>query len=218
MTVRLAVFDCDGTLSDGQAAVGTAMAEAFASVGLSAPDSHQVRRSVGLSLPQAIARLAPLAGPPVVEQAVEAYKQAFRRARMDGSLREPLFDGMAPLLARLRTTGWTLGVATGKSDRGLRACLSAHGVLDLFATLQTADRHPSKPHPAMLVQAMAEAGAQPAETVVIGDTVYDVEMALAGRCRAIGVAWGYHEPAELLTAGAAAVAQTPADLGEMLDD
>jgi phosphoglycolate phosphatase len=217
MTVRLAVFDCDGTLSDGQAAVCTAMTAAFAEAGLPAPDLHEVRRSVGLSLPQAIARLAPNTPAETQARAVEAYKQAFRRARLEGSLEEPLFEGMAELLSRLHRAGWTLGVATGKSDRGLKSCLTTHGVFDLFLTLQTADRHPSKPHPSMLAQAMAEAGAEPADTVVVGDTVYDIEMARAAACRAIGVAWGYHAPAELLAAGAEAVAQTPEELGEMLD-
>ena len=217
MSVRLAVFDCDGTLSDGQAAVCVAMAEAFSEAGLPPPDRYHVRRSVGLSLPQAVARLAPAAGDIVRQRAVEAYKQAFRRARLDGSLHEPLFEGIAPLLAYLHGGGWTLGVATGKSDRGLRACLAAHGALDLFVTLQTADRHPSKPHPAMLVRAMDEARAEPANTVMIGDTVYDVEMAQAAGCRAIGVAWGYHDPAELRAAGAAEVAETPARLQEILD-
>src|SRR5690606_6858070 len=114
----------------------------------------------------------------------------------------------------LRTQGWTLGVATGKSDRGLKGCLMTHGVFDLFDTLQTADRHPSKPHPSMLETAMAEAGAAPAETVMIGDTAYDMAMARAVGVRAIGVAWGYHAADELLAAGAEAVAETPAELGE----
>lgn len=217
MTVRLAVFDCDGTLSDGQAAICAAMAEAFAEGGLAAPDPHQVRRIVGLSLPGAIARLAPDHPPETHAQVVAAYKQAFFRARERGLVHEPLFDGIAALLTHLHATGWTLGVATGKSDRGLHGCLTTHGVFDLFATLQTADRHPSKPHPSMLETAMAEAGAESAATVMIGDTVYDIEMALAARARAIGVAWGYHSPDELLAAGAEAVAATPAELGEMLD-
>ena len=216
MTVRLAVFDCDGTLSDGQAAVCAAMAEAFYEAGLPAPDRYHVRRSVGLSLPQAVAQLAPDASEKARQLAVEAYKQAFRRARLDGSLQEPLFEGIADLLARMHRAGWTLGVATGRSDRGLRACLTAHGVFDLFATLQTADRHPSKPHPAMLAEAIADAGAEPTNTVMIGDTVYDIEMAQAAECRALGVAWGYHDRAELLAAGAEAVADTPARLEEML--
>jgi phosphoglycolate phosphatase len=92
-----------------------------------------------------------------------------------------------------------------------------HGIFDLFVTLQTADRHPSKPHTSMLETAMAEAGARPADTVMIGDTVYDIEMAVAARTRAIGVAWGYHTPEELLAVGAEAVAETPEQLGEMLD-
>ena len=217
MTVRLAVFDCDGTLADGQAAICAAMAEGFAEAGLAAPDPHQVRRIVGLSLPYAVARLAPDETPEAHCRVVAAYKQAFFRARERGLMHEPLFDGIAELLARLRAAGWALGVATGKSDRGLTSCLTMHGVFDLFVTLQTADRHPSKPHPSMLQQAMAETGALPPDTVVIGDTVYDIEMALAAGCRAIGVAWGYHDAAELLAAGAEAVAETPAQLGEMLD-
>ena len=217
MTVRLAVFDCDGTLADGQAAICAAMAEGFTEAGLAAPDPHRVRRIVGLSLPSAIARLAPDETPQAHGRVVEAYKQAFFRARERGLVHEPLFEGIAELLARLHGAGWKLGVATGKSDRGLHGCLTTHGVYDLFLTLQTADRHPSKPHPAMLEAAMAEAGARPADTVMIGDTVYDIEMALAAGCRAIGVAWGYHDPAELLTAGAEAVAATPEHLGEMLD-
>ena len=84
--------------------------------------------------------------------------------------------------------------STGKSDRGLHGCLRVHGIFDLFVTLQTADRHPSKPHPSMLETAMTDAGARPADTVMIGDTVYDIEMA-----------------------GAEAVAATPHALGEMLD-
>ena len=178
MTIRLAVFDCDGTLTDGQAAICAAMAEGFAEAGLAAPDPHQVRRIVGLSLPSAIARLAPSETPEAHTRAVQAYKSFFR-ARERGLVQEPLFDGVAELRARLHAAGWTLGVATGKSDRGLTGCLTMHGVFDLFCTLQTADRHPSKPHPSMLETAMADAAALPADTVMIGYTVYDIEMALA---------------------------------------
>lgn len=218
MNVKLAVFDCDGTLSDGQAAVCTAMEWAFAETGLPVPDRNLVRRSVGLSLPQAVALLAPECLPEKQRDTVEAYKQAFRRARQDGSLHEPLFGGIAQLLADARKGGWLLGVATGKSDRGLRSTLLTHGIAELFTTLQTADRHPSKPHPAMLEAAMAEAGAAPGRTVMIGDTTYDIAMARDVGVRALGVAWGYHPAAELVAAGAEAVAQTTEELGEMLRD
>jgi phosphoglycolate phosphatase len=213
---RLAVFDCDGTLSDGQAAICAAMAAGFADAGLAAPDPHQIRRIVGLSLPTAIARLAPNETSESHARVVDAYKQAFFRARTQGTLHEPLFGGIAELLASLHRDGWALGVATGKSDRGLKGCLAMHRVDHLFVTLQTADRHPSKPHPAMLQAAMAEAGASPSATAMIGDTVYDIEMARAAGVRALGVAWGYHEPHELLAAGAEAVAETPEQLGDLL--
>lgn len=217
MTIRLAVFDCDGTLSDGQAAVCLAMEQAFTLAGLRAPARSEIRRSVGLSLPQAIARLVPDLAMAQRTELVEAYKQAFRTARIDGSLHEPLYDGIPALLAELRQTGWQLGVATGKSDRGLKSTLATHGLLDLFVTLQTADRHPSKPDPAMLEAAMNEAFAQPSNTVMIGDTVYDIAMARTAGTRAIGVSWGYHAPEELLAAGAEAVADTPEELKELIN-
>lgn len=215
MTTRLAVFDCDGTLSDGQAAVCEAMEAAFAAAGLAPPDPHAVRRTVGLSLPYAVRQIARGAAEHEHAAVVEAYKQAFRRSRSEGTLVEPLYAGIAELLGRLKARGWLLGVATGKSDRGLQSCLVTHGIFDLFVTLQTADRHPSKPDPAMLHAAMREAGAEPVDTVMIGDTGYDMAMARAAGCRALGVAWGYHAPEELIAAGAAAVARTPAELEDL---
>jgi phosphoglycolate phosphatase len=214
---RLAVFDCDGTLSDGQAAVCEAMEAAFAAAGLAMPDRHAVRRSVGLSLPYAVRQIAPEAAEHEHAAVVEAYKQAYRRSRSQGTLVEPLYEGIAELLGRLKARGWLLGVATGKSARGLESCLASHGIFDLFVTLQTADRHPSKPDPAMLHAAMAEAGAGSANTVMIGDTAYDMAMATDAGVRALGVAWGYHAPSELIAAGAEAVARTPAELEELLD-
>ncbi|KLE33516.1 HAD-IA family hydrolase [Aurantiacibacter gangjinensis] len=214
--MKLAVFDCDGTLSDGQAGVVAAMDAAFAQVGHPAPPHGQVRRIVGLSLPQAIRQLAPELDDTTRHHIVDAYKTAFRQSREDGSLREPLFDGMADLLRRLRGHDWTLGIATGKSDRGLSSTLAVHGIGDLFATTHTADRHPSKPHPAMLHAAMDETLAAPEHSVMIGDTVFDIEMAQAAGVRAIGVAWGYHEPRELLAAGAVGVAKDMRELEAMI--
>lgn len=216
MTVRLALFDCDGTLVDGQAGVCNAMDAAFADVGLSAPDRHLVRRIVGLSLPQAIRQLAP-DSPEDLRAAVDtAYRERFRAAREGGSLVEPLYDGIADLIASLGVAGWTLGVATGKSQRGLQHCLATHGLTRHFATLQTADHHPSKPHPAMVLAALAETGAEPKDCVMIGDTVFDIAMAKAAGVRALGVDWGYHTAQELLHAGAEAVARDPAHLGELI--
>lgn len=216
MSLRLAVFDCDGTLVDGQAAVCTAMDAAFAAHGLPRPDHHLVRRSVGLSLPQAVRALLPDADEDLRQGIDLAYRQAFRAAREAGQLVEPLYAGVRELLAAMLDQGWLLGVATGKSDRGLEHCLATHGLSRHFVTLQTADRHPSKPHPAMLEAALFEAGALPGDAVMIGDTAYDMMMAVNGGVRALGVDWGYHTPAELLEAGAESVAQTPLHLLELL--
>ena len=214
--VRLAVFDCDGTLVDGQAAVCEAMEAAFGFAGLACPPRPLIRRIVGLSLPQAVRHLAPDAGEDHQRLVVDAYKDSFRNARTTGTLEEPLFEGIAALIDRLAGQGWALGVATGKSDRGLAACLTGHGLIDRFVTLQTADRHPSKPHPAMLEAALFEAGAQPGDAVMIGDTVFDIDMARAAGVRAIGVDWGYHEAEELLGAGAVGVAQTMDELEKLI--
>ncbi|MEA3262718.1 MAG: HAD-IA family hydrolase [Pseudomonadota bacterium] len=216
MTIRLAVFDCDGTLVDGQAAVCDAMDAAFAAHGLPAPDRHLVRRSVGLSLPQAVRALLPDADEALQQGLDHAYRTAFRTAREAGQLFEPLYAGVRELLDALRDDGWLLGVATGKSDRGLEHCLATHGLSRHFVTLQTADRHPSKPHPAMLDAALFEAGALPQHAVMVGDTAYDMVMAVNARVRALRVDWGYHTPAELTEAGAEAVARDPRHLLELL--
>jgi phosphoglycolate phosphatase len=216
VTVRLAVFDCDGTLVDGQAGVCNAMDAAFAAAGLPLPNRHQVRRIVGLSLPQAIRLLAPQADEARREAIDAAYREAFRSARESGQLVEPLYDGIAELVEDLAGAGWTLGIATGKSDRGLAHMLATHGLTHRFVTLQTADRHPSKPHPAMLEAALAEAMVDATQAVMIGDTQYDMAMAVNAGVRAIGVDWGYHSAAELREAGAQAVAMTPAELKELL--
>lgn len=216
MTLRLALFDCDGTLVDGQAGVIAAMEAAFASARLPAPDRHQVRRIVGLSLPQAIRLLAPDADEDTRVAADLAYREAFRAAREAGSLVEPLYDGIADLVGELGRDGWLLGVATGKSQRGLNHCLAMHGLSAHFVTLQTADHHPSKPHPSMIDTALAETGADRATCVMIGDTQYDMAMAVNAGVRAIGVDWGYHSADELREAGAEAVARDPAHLRELL--
>lgn len=207
MSVRLAIFDCDGTLVDSQANICRAMEMAFAAEGLGQPDHHQVRRIVGLSLVEAMRMMLPDAGPNFHVVLADHYKNAFHELRGNGSLQhEPLYDGLPQLLDRLDQHGWLLAVATGKSDRGLDLCLAHHGIRHRFVSLQTADRHPSKPHPSMIYQALADAGAEAADAVMIGDTSFDMAMSVAAGVRPIGVDWGYHDAAELRSAGAASIA------------
>jgi phosphoglycolate phosphatase len=212
MSNPLVVFDCDGTLVDSQHSICTAMARAFEDVKLAPPERLAILSVVGLSLPAAMARLLPEAESDFHDHLTERYKQAFHALRRENAVSEPLYPGIGDLVRELDAAGWLLGVATGKSDRGLNLCLTHHGIIDRFVTLQTADRHPSKPHPSMLLTAMAEAGAAPETTVMIGDTSFDIDMGLAAGARTIGVGWGYHLPDELVAAGAHAVAMDSAAL------
>jgi phosphoglycolate phosphatase len=209
---RLAIFDCDGTLVDSQATICTAMATCFAAAGLSAPDREATRRVVGLSLVEAMRSLHPDGEHDFHLELAEGYKSAFQRMRGDGRVEEPLYDGVADLIDALEADGWLLGIATGKSDRGLGLCLDRHGLGGRFVTLQTADRHPSKPHPSMVEAALAEAGSAPEASMMIGDTSYDMIMARAAGVSAIGVAWGYHDRNELIAAGADHVASRPFEI------
>ncbi len=206
---RLAIFDCDGTLVDSGATIHRALKAAFDVHGLDCPPPLVSRKVIGLSLVEAMAALAPDADHEALSR---TYKEAFLVMRQGGHVEEPLFQGILPLLDALEADGWLLAVATGKSDRGLRHCLESHGIHARFVSLQTADRHPSKPHPAMALAAIAEAVAVPRSSVVIGDTSFDMGMALAAGAGAIGAGWGYHKPDELAAAGAHGVAGEPAEV------
>ena len=209
---KLAIFDCDGTLVDSGATIFTALKLALEAHGHTVPPAREARRVVGLSLFEAFEMLVPGASADDIDTLSATYRRAFQDMRARGQVEEPLFEGIAELIDTMAADGWALAVATGKSDRGLRHCLAAHGLGDRFVSLQTADRHPSKPHPAMALAAMAEAGADPAMTVMIGDTGWDMGCARGAGIGAIGVGWGYHDEGELLASGAQFVAADPADV------
>ncbi|WP_404371910.1 HAD-IA family hydrolase [Sphingomonas sp. MMS24-J45] len=214
---KLALFDCDGTLVDSQDNICRSAEEAFKLAGIVAPPRERIRRIVGLSLVEAMRTLHPEGEDALHRSLAEDYKAAFFRLRSAGAMaEEPLYEGILEVLDVLQADGWVLGVATGKSDRGLAHILAHHGIAARFVTLQTADRHPSKPHPSMIETAMAESGATPATTVMIGDTSYDMQMARAAGARALGVAWGYHPVDELTAAGAHAIADAVAALPRLV--
>ncbi|MDQ2091913.1 HAD-IA family hydrolase [Marimonas arenosa] len=195
--LRLAVFDVDGTLADSQGEIVAAMRAAFASENQVPPPRAKILSIVGLSLDRAMAQLARDLDPVRQDRLVAAYKQAYFEQRVRNGA-SPLYAGALAALERLAQDPFLLlGVATGKSKRGLDALLEAHGLERFFVTRQVADFHPSKPHPAMLQAAFAEAAVGPGQAVMIGDTSFDIEMARAAGCAAIGVAWGYHPIARL---------------------
>lgn len=216
---RLALFDCDGTLADSQFEIVSAMAEACAATGRVPFPTPAVRATIGLNVDRAVALLLPDADEETRDTLADAYRDAYLNARtLIGAAPEPLFDGIPTLLEQLRARGWALGIATGKSRRGLDRLLTAHGLAGHFATLQTADMHPSKPDPAMAHAAMAHCGVGGAATVVIGDTAFDMAMARSAGAHAIGVSWGYHDRATLLASGAVHVVDDAAELLTILED
>lgn len=201
-STRLAVFDCDGTLVDSQHSIISSMQAAFSAHDHAEPTAESIRRVVGLPLKDAIALMLPESNSDTHELLRDGYKDAFSQLRKRGQVREPLFPGAVESLEELSDAGWMLGVATGKGLRGLLSTLNGHGLTDRFDTLQTADVAQGKPSPDMLFRAMSDTGTQAGDTVMIGDTTFDMEMAVNAGTKAIGVAWGYHPVDELSAAGA----------------
>lgn len=192
---RLIVFDVDGTLVDSQGDIVAAMDHAFGRADLPVPPRAAVLGIVGLSLDMAMADLAPGAPAALRTRMVGWYKQAYLGMHAAGGVAQssPLYPHALDTLRALHgAPGTLLGVATGKSARGLDKLLDGHDLRQFFVTRQVSDHHPSKPHPSMLLAALAETGVDPRDAVMIGDTSYDMDMARAAGVAGIGVGWGYH--------------------------
>jgi phosphoglycolate phosphatase len=219
--LRLVVFDVDGTLVDSQRMILAAMRAAFAEVGHAAPGDTEILGIVGLSLPVAIAALAPEIPERERAAVTEAYRLHFQTARVThgGEWSAPLYPGARGVLDDLAASPSTLlGVATGKSRRGLDHLFRAHDLGRYFLTTQTADDHPSKPHPSMLEATLSETGCAAAQAVMVGDTEFDVVMGRTAGFATIGVAWGYHDEARLVHAGADRIVRSFGDLGTALGE
>jgi phosphoglycolate phosphatase len=204
--LKLVIFDCDGTLVDSQHMILAAMGQAYAAHGLAVPERERALSIIGLSLTEAFTVLGEGDSRFPVASLAEHYRLAFHALRDAGGRMEPLYPGAAEAVAALaQRDDVVLGIATGKSQRGVRLVLGHHGLLERFLTIKTADDAPSKPDPGMVIAAMREAGVAAADTVVVGDTTYDMAMARAAGAAAIGVTWGYHVRTALIAAGAVAV-------------
>lgn len=216
--LRLVVFDVDGTLVDSQGDIVAAMTSAFDRAGAPAPMRADILGIVGLSLEVAIPRLAPDLLETTHANMVGWYKEAYvaLRAKVGAAESSPLYPNVRQTLGVLHAEPETLlGVATGKSRRGLSKLLAGHDLHSMFVTQQVSDDHPSKPHPSMLLAALDETGLDPHQAVMIGDTVFDMEMARAAKIPFIGVSWGYHAP-ERLAADAIAILDDMRDLPGVL--
>ena len=201
--LRLVIFDVDGTLVDSQSDILGAMRLSFEAERITTPSRVEILGVVGLSLDVLMPILAPDADEATLVRLVQGYKDAYMALRADqgGEVSSPFYPGARAALDALQAQpDVLLGVATGKSRRGLDKLIEAHGLEGMFITQQVADFHPSKPHPSMLLQALRDTGVEAADAVMLGDTSFDMEMAAAADITGIGVSWGYHSPDRLSAA------------------
>lgn len=214
---KLIIFDVDGTLVDSQHLIVEAMTSAFVANNMPVPHRSLLIRTIGLSMTEAMTTLAVNANRETIAKLAASYRIAAVETRKRINCPDPMFPGAREAIERLAAQDDViLGLATGKAKRGTYLFLERENLRHRFATVQTADDAPSKPHPAMIRQAMIATGARPENTVMVGDTSFDMTMARAAGTRAIGVGWGYHAPEDLAKAGASAVVSDFAGLMVML--
>jgi phosphoglycolate phosphatase len=198
MDFKLIVFDWDGTLMDSEARIVACIQAAFADVGQPPPDRAAARNIIGLGLNEAMTELWPGAGAEERERLVNCYRRHFLETNETPS---SLFDGAVELIEWLEGRGHLLAVATGKSRSGLEKVLASTGLKPRFHATRCADETFSKPHPQMLLELMDELGMRPSETLMIGDTEYDMQMARNAGTSVLAVCHGVHERERLLRHG-----------------
>jgi phosphoglycolate phosphatase len=204
--VKLIIFDFDGTLVDSRSLILESHRTVFSEFRLPLPSPADSLALVGKSLDVILTQLAGPMAP--IREMVRAYDLLLPQLRADPAFAEKPFDGVAELLSELSSApDITLGIATGHRSDTVAPALEALQWSSYFQTIQAADMAPSKPHPAMLLQALAATGVTPDNAIFVGDTTFDMEMAKAARLRSIGVGWGYHQADRLAAAGAHRVAQ-----------
>lgn len=202
----LILFDCDGTLMDSQHAIVRAMRQAFGINGLPAPDTESVSKVIGLSLHEALRQLSDRAD--LHEKIMADYRICYRAAEDQVEL----YPAVRETLEELKRRGYWLGLVTGKSKAGLLRVLDAKGLREMFYVMRTADCCLSKPHPAMVTECMQEMGVTARQTGVVGDAIFDIQMATAAGVASFGVAYGVSSSEALRLAGASAVAESFPDL------
>lgn len=189
------VFDWDGTVMDSTAVIAGSIQAACRDLGLTIPGDEAARHVIGLGLVQALRYAVPDAPESMYEPLIERYRHHF--LSQDQAI--PLFHGARETMAELHAAGYRLGVATGKSRKGLDRALESTGLKQYFHATRTADQTFSKPHPAMLLELMNELAVTARRTLMIGDTTHDVQMAQNAGVDAVAVSYGAH-PAEQLRA------------------
>jgi len=193
MRYPLLVFDWDGTLIDSAPTIVACIQAACRDLGLTVPDEARASHVIGLGLKDALAYAIPGLPADDYGRVVESYRRHFLA-------RDPqiaLFPGVQAMLAGLKARGHTLAIATGKGRAGLARALDNTGLRPLFAASRCADQCASKPAPDMLLELMEELGTNAVNTLMIGDTVHDLQMAARAGAQAVAVSHGAHSKSEL---------------------
>jgi len=190
---RLLAFDWDGTLADSTALIARAIQQACRDVGLAAPDDHAARHVIGLGPREAIRHVAPL----LEADRHAGFSERFREHYLAGDADVPLFEGVREMLDELDARGFLLTIATGKSRVGLARALAQHDIAHRFVASRCADEGFPKPHPDMLLALMDRVGANASETLMIGDTSHDLELARNAGAAGLAVGYGAHSLEEL---------------------
>lgn len=194
MKPKLIIFDWDGTLADTTGPIVSAFRQTFADCGLPVPEAGRIRPLIGYSLVKIIRHLAPDAGLHRQEQLAETYARHYLNPNNHDM---ELFDAALPCLQTLKRQGYWLAVATGKGRSGLDQAIAQTGTAAFWLATACASEHPSKPAPDMVFRLCGELRLGPADALVVGDTVYDLEMAANAGARAVGVATGAHPAGQL---------------------
>lgn len=192
---ELIVFDWDGTLMDSAGKIVRCFESAVNDVGLPSPGAAAIRNIIGLGLNEAVAMLLPQCAPELQSRVVARYREHF--LHLDQT-EMPLFPGVRDGLATLAERGYLLAVATGKARRGLHRVLEQTGLGHLFVASRCADEALSKPHPQMLLDILDETGVTAAAALMVGDTVYDMQMARSARVDGLAVSYGVHDRQDLV--------------------
>lgn len=212
---RLLVFDWDGTLADSEQRIVAAARTAIESLGLPNRSHEQIRAIIGLAMREACQVLFPSMPHDQESRFIACYREYYLR---NTGTPVPLFRGTKAALEGLAARRYRLAVATGKGRRGLDRDMSNHGLNVLFSATRSADEAPSKPHPQMLLDIMEELDAEAAETLMIGDTAYDLEMARNAGVACVAVGCGVHDRQRLLDFDPLALLDTVAELPDWLAD
>ena len=216
--MRLVIFDADGTLVDSEAIIHKAMQLTFDQFGLPHPTHDQVLSAIGLTLNLVFAKLLARPVDDEIESMCSFYKSTSYEMAKDPANHAVMYEGISEVLNKLSQEPETLlGIATGKSSRGLNSMINIHNLSDKLIAWRSADDCPSKPHPAMILEICDIAGISPQQTVMVGDASFDMEMAVNAGAKALGVSWGYQPVSTLNKTGADMIVDNPSQIPDAID-